>query len=376
VKATLLRGAEMSLNTAVKNWLAMNAGKNNCFASSGVSYKDADGGTRTGSTTSVLSMFYTAGQVGKTSAIIAGNYSYNNLKSLNGGADITLSDVSWVNSNMTYCATSTTPSPPPTVTPTPATGLGINTAVKNWLAQNAGFNNCFAQSGVAFKDADGISRVGGTGKVLSEFYTAHQIGKDSAVIIANYSYTNLKTLNGYKDITMSDVYWVGANAYCAGQGVTPTPYIGPTGIPGDGLPFDFVDVPSGIPSVNLDLTELIMQQNSTDYHFEMNDVRITNNSPWRVYIAAEIKMFGGAQNSCPVSGAVFNGLNRASSTDRVTQIVTRNPRYTILDKMETAYFNLDFYQPSSIKGLHTVCLIIHGAYTRDEIVQEVSGILG
>ncbi len=366
----------MSLNTAIKNFLALNAGRNNCFASSGVPYTDADGGSRTGSTTSVLSMYYTASQIGKTSAVIVGGYSYSALKSLNGGADITLTDVTWVNDNMSYCATNTTPSPQPTTTPTPAIGLGINTAVKNWLATNAGFNNCFTSGSVSYKDADGISRVGSTGAVLSMFYTAHQLGKDSAIIIANYSYTNIKALNGYKDLSMSDVYWVLSNSYCTGQGGTPTPDITPTGVPGTPLPFDFGDSPSGIPSVILDLTELIMQQNSTDYHFEMNDVKITNNSPWKIYIAGEIKLFGGAQNSCPVSGHVFNGLNRASSTDRITQIVTRNPRYTILDPMETAYFNLDFYQPSSVKGLHTVCLIIHGAYTRDEIVQEVIGILG
>jgi len=365
----------MSLNTEVKNWLAKNAGKNNCFAASGVTYKDADGGTRTGSTASIVSMYYTANQIGKTSAVIVGNYSYNNLKSLNGGSDITLADVSWVNNNITYCATSTTPSPTPTTTPTPSPGSGINTAVKNWLAQNAGINNCFASSGISFKDADGISRTGSTGKVLSEYYTAHQIGKDSAVIIANYSYANLKALNGNKDISMSDVYWVGSNTYCYNQETTPTPSIAPTTAPGTPSPFDFTDVPSGVPSVVLDLSDMIMQQNSTDYHFEMNDVLIKNNSPWKVYIAAEIKLFGGAQNACPTSGAVFNGLNRASSTDRITQVVTRNPRYTILDKFESAYFSMDFYQPSSIKGLHTVCLIIHGAFTRDEIVQEVSGIL-
>ena len=366
----------MTLNTAVKNFLAQNAGSGNCFATSGVSYKDADGISRTGSTTSVLSMYYTASQIGKTNAIIVGGYSYSALKSLNGGIDITLTDVTWINSNMSYCATSTTPSPQPTTTPTPAIGLGINTAVKNWLAQNAGLNNCFTSGGVAYKDADGISRVGSTGAVLSMFYTAHQLGKDSAIIIANYSYTNLKSLNGYKDLSMSDVYWVLSNSFCYGQGGTPTPYIAPTGIPGDPGVFDFGDSPSGIPSVYMDLTELIMQQNSTDYHFEMNDIKITNNNPWKIYLAGEIKLFGGAQNTCPTSGEVFNGLNRASSTDRITQIVTRNPRYTILDPMETAYFNLDFYQSSSVKGLHTVCLIIHGAFTRDEIVQEVIQVLG
>jgi len=366
----------MTINTAVKNWLAQNAGYGNCFAQSEVAYKNADGQSRVGSTASVLGAFYTAGQVGKTNAIIAGNYSYSNLKSLNGNVDITLSDVSWVNNNMNYCASPNTPSPQPTVTPTPAMGLGINTAVKNWLATNAGFNNCFAASGVSFKDADGVSRTGSTGKVLSEYYTAHQIGKDSAVIIANYSYTNLKALNGYRDITMSDVYWVNVNPYCAGQGGTPGPTVNPTGVPGTPLPWDFEDPPSGIPSVILDMSELVMQQNSSDYHFEMNDIKITNNSLWKIYIAAEIKIFGGAQNSCPLSGWVFNGLNRASTFDKLKQEYIRNPRYTILDKMETAYFNLDFYQPPSVKGIHTICLLIHGTYTREEMVREVSGIPG
>jgi len=108
----------MSLNTTAKDWLATNAGSANCIASSGISYKDADGVSHVGSTGDVANAFWTAHSVGKDNVIIIAGTSYATryigsktipgFKSINGGNDIDLTDVDWVYNHdappSQYCA--------------------------------------------------------------------------------------------------------------------------------------------------------------------------------------------------------------------------------------------------------------------------------
>ncbi len=98
--------------------------------------------------------------------------------------------------------------------------MTLNTQIKDWLATNAGTGTCFSGSGVTYNDADGISHTGRTGDVLNAFFTAHQVAEDSAIIIANTNYTQLKSINSGQNIEMSDVGWVYAND--GGTGSTAT----------------------------------------------------------------------------------------------------------------------------------------------------------
>jgi len=75
----------MTLTDNGKDWLARNAGVNNCFASSGVSYKDLEGNSHTGSTTDVAAMLVVAMLVGDTTTEIVNGKSYDDFKSANGG---------------------------------------------------------------------------------------------------------------------------------------------------------------------------------------------------------------------------------------------------------------------------------------------------
>jgi len=108
------------LTDSGKDWLAINAGVSNCFASSGVSYKDLEGGTHTGSTTDVAAMLVVAMLVGDTTTEIVSGKSYADFKSANGGYDIDIEDVRTVydlqEATPPYCAAAT---PTPTPTPTP-----------------------------------------------------------------------------------------------------------------------------------------------------------------------------------------------------------------------------------------------------------------
>ena len=111
------------LTTGGKDWLARNAGVGNCFASSGVSYKDLEGNWHTGSTTDVAAMLVVAGLLGYpyTTKEIVNGKSYADFKSANGGYDLDIEDVRTVydlqETTPPYCAAGATP--PPTVTPTP-----------------------------------------------------------------------------------------------------------------------------------------------------------------------------------------------------------------------------------------------------------------
>lgn len=117
--------------------------------------------------------------------------------------------------------------------------MTLNDNCKNWLADNAGTNHCYAQTGIAYTDPDGIERTGGTGDVANAFYVAHLIGKDTVIIIADTNYSQLKIINESVDLDLDDVRWVYNNdghiigMYCSNTTSTPTvtPTISPTVTP-------------------------------------------------------------------------------------------------------------------------------------------------
>jgi len=86
--------------------------------------------------------------------------------------------------------------------------------VKDWLAEYAGSNNCFASSGIWYSDLEGKWRIGSTGSVMSMFYVSHLVGKEDTDITWGYSYNDLKALNKNVDFTINDVKWTLKNKYC------------------------------------------------------------------------------------------------------------------------------------------------------------------
>ncbi len=82
--------------------------------------------------------------------------------------------------------------------------MTLTTAGKDWLAINAGVNNCFSPTGVSFVDADGVPFTAGTKDVVIVFIGAHMVGKNDAIIIANTSYNGFKAINGNNDLVYPD----------------------------------------------------------------------------------------------------------------------------------------------------------------------------
>ncbi len=277
----------------------------------------------------------------------------------------------------------------------------ITDELKDWLTVNAGIGNCYAPGAIHYKDPDGIARQGSSGDVLNAFVVAHLVGKDDAVIIANTSYTQLKTINSNNDITINDVKFVYDNdgdpasepKYCKGSTCTPN---WKCDMPLNGYESDgcgiirlntncnpeqndngdtehagthvFIGPPEGQPSVALDLSNLKMSQCETDYHFEMNDIQLTNTSTQKIYVALEVRLFPNAHATCPTSGTSFIGMDRVSTS--------RNVRIKVLDPGEIETIDADFYQPEALRGIHTVCLLVHGTWTRTELETEVAVITG
>ena len=252
----------------------------------------------------------------------------------------------------------------------------LSTAVKDWLAVNAGSGSCFSQSGINYKDPDGISRIGGTGDILNAFVVSNMIGRGFVKIIANKSYTELKQMNGNQDIGIDDVSWAYATdgsgtaaKYCSGAAPTPTPTPGVTPAPPPaeiaGV-FEFVGPITGDPTAILNLDEMTMRQHA-DGHFEMNGIKLTNTSSHPVYLAIRIKLFAGSVSECRESGFVFDGMDRTDG---------HNIRVKTLEVGETDMCNADFFQPSNILGTHTICMLIHGAWTRAGLIDEIEHITG
>jgi len=271
----------------------------------------------------------------------------------------------------------------------------ITDALKTWLAMYAGIGNCFSPTGINYTDPDGIARTGSTGEVLNAFVVANLVGKPTAIIIFNTNYTQLKVINGGYDITIDDVAFaynndgdpVGEPIYCIGE-CTPnwTCVIPLNGMEEDGCgntrvniacnpsssdaagTYIFMQPPSGQPTMILNLANLVMRQASGDYHFEMNDMEVTSTSPVDMYIALEVRLFPGVLSSCPTTTPIYSGLDRVSTT--------RLPRIYLLNAGEVDTINADFYQPSSIEGVHTVCLIVHGTWLRANLEAEILPITG
>lgn len=271
--------------------------------------------------------------------------------------------------------------------------MTLTTNGKNYIAQELGIGNCNVSSGLSWiavaTDGSTVSESGGTASIVGRLVTTAVYARIDLTSpkVKSYYYSDLKAANGGTDVTLSDAQWVAANdgsptgeaQYCAAAvtptptpsptpSPTPTPTPGPTPAPGMAGTFEFKGPATGLPTVVLDLSSLIMKQ-ASDYHFEMNDVKITNTSGWTVYLAMEIKLFKGALTSCPASGWVFDGMDRTAPP-------YKNVRIKSLEPGEAGIYDADFFQPLSIVGVHTVCLIIWGAWTQDTLKSEISGIAG
>ena len=389
----------MTLTTNGMNYIAKEFGVGNCFAYSGLSWTSVaiDGTTvnESGGTRNIVARLATTSMYSRIDLTypVVKSYTYANLRTANNNTDVTLIDSQWITANdgypagePQYCVSGTptpTQTPIPTATPTPAPiSVYITCSGSGYYLheENRGIHASLPATVTLKRDVDFQF------EVQKPDYETRMYAVIRVDINGNLSCLNIDGDNTLCNRTTPpgavinnstkriDLYPVAGTTPTPTQTPTPTPVytptptVGPTPTPFSGTPptFEFKGTPTGNPTVNLNLNTLVMRQ-AADYHFEMNDIVITNTSGWTVYVAMEVKLFTGALSSCPSVGYVFDGLDRTS---------TRNPRIKILEAGETATFDADFYQPTSILGVHTVCLLIRGTWLRTQLEAEILPITG
>ncbi len=358
----------MTLSTKGKDYIAQHFGKSNCFASSGISYTDPAGEAAIGSTSDIVA----------TLKLDDGGLSrgpdeeiYDNIVTANGGA-VTGTDISWITQNdgkpaeeAQYCYLVVSP----TSTPTPLPKVDVSFTCSR--------SGCYLH-----EENMGIHEL-----LPSTVSLDRDVDYQFEVQQPEWIYIMMPTIRVDVNGNISCLNVDGDRAYCnrsTPPGVVvnsasrtvdfypplpQTPTLTP--VPPAGT-FIFVGVPTGIPSVFLDLTGLIMRQNTIDYHFEMSGIKITNTSSNAVYLAMEVKLFSGVKTTCPASGQVFDGMDRYVRAKDLVKVV----RIKVLDPGAVATYSSDFYQPITIVGVHTVCLLIHGAWTQADIDAEITPITG
>ena len=265
--------------------------------------------------------------------------------------------------------------------------MTLTTAGKDYIAREFGINNCYVYSGLSWitYGTGGTSQneTGGTAKLVSRLVTSG-IVRVQVTSPGSGSYTpaDLTTNNQNQSADYADASWIsnndgfpsGESQYCIGTTTpspTPTTSPGPSPTvypPGYAGEYTFHQGITGTPDVTLNTADVDMDQSETDYHFEVNDLFITNNSANKCYVAVRCKLFQGRLGSCPSSGEVFDGMDRVSTS--------RNVRIKVLDPGEIELVNADFYQPAHILGVHTVCIIVHGSFNKTSLETEVASISG
>jgi len=266
--------------------------------------------------------------------------------------------------------------------------MTLSQAGKEYIAQHFGTSNCYAPSGIAYTDPAGVPAIGSTSDVVATLKLDDgglSRGPNGEV------YDDIVAANGGA-ITNTDIVEIASNdgfpdgepQYCIGECIPVwicelplngwefdgcgnrklNPECDP--IPSDSDragEFEFMGPQEGDPTIILDLSALEMRQDTKDFHFEMNDIQVTSTSPQTIYIALEVRLFVGAKDVCPQTGAIFKGMDRVPNS--------KVARIKVLDPGEVNIINADFFQPGEIRGVHTVCLLVHGTWTRSELDEEI-----
>jgi len=312
----------MTLRTNGLNWLATNAGSGNCFASSGVSYRDGDGVYHTGGTKDVVNAFVVAHMTGNDSAQIIAGKSYTSFKSTNDGYDLSMVDVSEANDRQAsggsypqYC-TGTTPTPPPSPTCTP------------------GARRC--------RNSTTIEQCNSSG-------------------------------TGWYDVQTCGTGYTCQNGSCV-AGSTPTPTPTPTDKPVTGPMEVYVGGGSscdpGTPSVTIDTSEAFAFFKATPYKYiGVGGIQVYNeSSECRAYFAWEARVWDGyGYTTCPLTIPELQEITRY-----LAEAGSRPLSLTRLDASETDTVWGSFEVPDSMEGEKTLCLSLWGNYDYEALVNELN----
>ena len=352
----------MTLTTNGKDWLARNAGRNNCFTTSGVSYRDADGISRTGSTGDVVNALYTAYSVGKGSATIVAGTSYDGFRSIN-GADLTMGDVGdaydMESGSAQYCVGVAPPAPPaPPIIP--PTQICTPNAVHCY---GGDVYRCSSDGGSRSKVVD--CPYGCTNGICNDAPTGCVPGT--------------RRCNGDRvEECNTNREWVYISTCahgCSGAGICNAAPAAPGDQPVTG-PFDVwvgggISCPAGAPTVTLDTTEAFAYFKATPaiYVGVMNIMVNHIHNECYAYFAWEMRMWDGAAGAaCPTTTPELQEISRFLAKVSPKKVITLKR----VDAGATEMVSGSFEIPSHFQGRKTICLSLWGNYSYDALVAELA----
>lgn len=297
--------------------------------------------------------------------------------------------------------------------------MTLRTNGLDWLAQNAGSGNCFAASGINYRDADGVLHTGGTKDVVNAFLVANMVGKTSATIIAGTSYTTFKSINDGNDLAISDVSEAADRevdggtypryCYTASQVCTPgtkrcknnttveqcktdgsgwydaevcgSGYVCQNGVcvepsaraetgpmevyVGGGSSCD-----PGAPSVTLDTTDAFAFFKSDNYDYiGVGGIQVHNlDTNCRAYFAWEARVWDGyGYTTCPTTAPEMKEINRYLAEAGGRPLST-----TMLGASETDVIWGSFEVPPTMEGEKTICLSLWGNFDKNALIEELN----
>jgi len=297
--------------------------------------------------------------------------------------------------------------------------MTLRTNGLDWLAQNAGSGNCFASSGISYRDADGVLHTGGTKDVVNAFNTAHMVGEDTTTIIAGTNYNEFKAINDGYDLSVSDV-GEAADRETSGGTYTQYCYTGATACtPGtrrcknsttieqcrsDGSGWYDVrtcgsgytcqngscveesekpetgpmevyigggsDCPSNTPSVTIDVSEAYTFFKSEPYEYiGVGGIEVHNeSSECKAYFVWEVRVWDGyGYTSCPTTVPELQEITRY-----LAEVGDKPISLTRLYASETAEVWGSFEVPADMEGEKTICLSLWGNFDRDALIAELN----
>jgi len=263
--------------------------------------------------------------------------------------------------------------------------MTLKTNGLDWLAQNAGSGNCFASSGISYRDGDGVLHTGGTKDVVTAFVVAKLVDKTDANIIAGTNYNEFKSINGGVDLAMGDVTEAADREldggtyprYCV-SGVTPPPPPPTTDKPVT-RPFEViikegVQCGPGSPSVLLDTSEAFAYFKATPLLYVgvmdilVNNLNTDGRNCW-AYFIWEMRMWDGtAGTTCPT------GTPEVQEICRFVGEISDKKALSIkmLGASENAMIGGSFEIPANLRGTKTICLSLWGNYDKQALIDELA----